>query len=69
MLLNMCCQYYDLIKSLGLCVTKGNIDQVQYCDKIKNIVEFLGTRLSEDELTKIWKMQVCDASVALPDIY
>jgi len=38
---------------------KGNIDQVQYCDKIKNIVDFLGTHLSDDELTKIWKMQVC----------
>ena len=37
----------------------GNIDQVQYCDKIKNIVDFLGVKLSIDELTKIWEMQVC----------
>jgi len=37
---------------------EGNIDQVQYCDKIKNIVDFLGTRLSDEELMKIWKMQV-----------
>ena len=43
-----------------MCVIEGNIDQVQYCDKIKNIVDFLGTRLSDDELMKIWKMQVCD---------
>lgn len=38
----------------------GNIDQGQYCEKIKNIVEFLGMRLSNDELTTIWKMQVCN---------
>lgn len=37
----------------------GNIDQVQYTDKIKGIVEFTGHRLSLEELTKIWKMQVC----------
>ena len=36
----------------------GNIDQAQYCDKIKGIVDFLGTDLSSDELTMIWKMQV-----------
>jgi len=43
-----------------VCGIEGNIDQVQYCDKIKNIVDFLGTRLSDEELMKIWKMQVCD---------
>jgi len=42
---------------------EGNIDQVQYCDKIKNIVDFLGTRLSDEELMKIWKMQVCAGCV------
>ena len=36
----------------------GNIDQIQYCEKIKNIVDFLGTKLSNEELTKIWHMQV-----------
>ncbi|KAH3849056.1 hypothetical protein DPMN_091445, partial [Dreissena polymorpha] len=36
---------------------EGNIDQAQYCDKIKGIVDFLGTDLSSDELTSIWKMQ------------
>jgi len=39
-------------------VYSGNIDQAQYCDKIKGIVDFLGTDLSSDELTMIWKMQV-----------
>lgn len=37
---------------------EGNIDQAQYCDKIKGIVDFLGAKLSLDELTMIWKMQV-----------
>ena len=37
---------------------EGNIDQAQYCDKIKNIMDFLGTRLSITELAMIWKMQV-----------
>lgn len=36
----------------------GNIDQAQYCDKIKGIVDFLGSKLSLDELSMIWKMQV-----------
>ncbi|GFQ83735.1 ubiquitin carboxyl-terminal hydrolase 24 [Trichonephila clavata] len=36
---------------------EGNIDQVQYTDKIKGIVEFTGHRLSLEELTKIWRMQ------------
>ncbi|XP_064477292.1 ubiquitin carboxyl-terminal hydrolase 24-like isoform X2 [Ornithodoros turicata] len=36
---------------------ESNIDQVQYMDKIKGIIEFIGPRLSLDELTKIWDMQ------------
>ncbi|XP_015922706.1 ubiquitin carboxyl-terminal hydrolase 24 [Parasteatoda tepidariorum] len=36
---------------------EGNIDQVQYTEKIKGIVEFTGHRLSLEELTKIWMMQ------------
>lgn len=36
---------------------EGNIDQVQYSDKIKGIIEFIGHRLSIDELSKIWNMQ------------
>ena len=43
----------------------GNIDQAQYCDKIKGIVDFLGTDLSSDELTMIWKMQVSSTSSSL----
>lgn len=37
---------------------EGNIDQTQYCDKIKGIVDYIGAELSLDELTMIWKMQL-----------
>ena len=50
-----------------MCGIEGNIDQVQYCDKIKNIVDFLGNRLSDEELMKIWKMQVCDTRLLAVD--
>jgi hypothetical protein len=42
----------------SFCFVTGNIDQGQYCEKIKNIVDFLGMRLSNEELTTIWKIQV-----------
>lgn len=41
---------------MDLC--SGNIDQGQYCEKIKGIVEFMGMRLLPEELSAIWKMQV-----------
>lgn len=36
----------------------GNIDQVQYCEKVKGIVDFLGSEITTEELAMIWKMQV-----------
>ena len=36
----------------------GNLHQTQYCDKIKSLVEFLGTKLTAEELEGIWEMQV-----------
>jgi ubiquitin carboxyl-terminal hydrolase 9/24 len=36
---------------------EGNIDQLQYTDRIKIIVEFLGVRLSTEDLDKIWSLQ------------
>ncbi|XP_070563005.1 ubiquitin carboxyl-terminal hydrolase 24-like isoform X2 [Ptychodera flava] len=48
---------------------EGNIDQSQYCDKIKGIVEFLGSRLSLDELTKIWKMQNGQQATVVDNIH
>ena len=49
-----------------LLVPLGNLHQSQYCDRIKVLVEFLGTKLSLDELTTIWKMQVlhCTCSIS-----
>ncbi|XP_077980970.1 ubiquitin carboxyl-terminal hydrolase 24-like [Glandiceps talaboti] len=48
---------------------EGNIDQSQYCDKIKGIVEFLGSRLSLEELTKIWKMQNGQQATVVDNIH
>ena len=36
----------------------GNLHHSQYCDKLKKIVEFLGNRLTTDEITNIWNLQV-----------
>ncbi|XP_052775472.1 ubiquitin carboxyl-terminal hydrolase 24-like isoform X3 [Mya arenaria] len=48
---------------------EGNIDQAQYCDKIKGIVDFLGTDLSSDELTMIWKMQISQTNNVIDNIH
>lgn len=44
-------------KVLSLAV-EGNIDQSQYCDKIKTIVEFIGDRIKDEEISALWEMQV-----------
>ena len=41
-----------------LIVSAGNLHQSQYTEKLKSIVEFLGPKLSMEELTTIWEMQV-----------
>ena len=46
-------------------VLEGNIDQVQYTDRIKAIVEFLGPKLSPEELTNIWNLGEVMLSVYL----
>uniref|UniRef100_A0A2C9KAF6 Ubiquitinyl hydrolase 1 n=1 Tax=Biomphalaria glabrata TaxID=6526 RepID=A0A2C9KAF6_BIOGL len=48
---------------------EGNIDQAQYCDKIKGIVDFLGSKLSLDELSMIWKMQNGQTSNVIDNIH
>lgn len=35
---------------------EGNIDQVQYTDRMKELVEFMGPKLQQEELTRIWHM-------------
>jgi ubiquitin carboxyl-terminal hydrolase 9/24 len=47
----------------------GNIDHVQYCDKVKVIVDFLGVELTLDELTKLWDMQRGQRSVIVDNIH
>ena len=36
----------------------GNLHQTQYTDKLKSILETIGTRLSLEELDTIWEYQV-----------
>lgn len=43
---------------IGYFCVPGNIDQAQYCERIKGIIELLGSKLSLDELSKIWRIQV-----------
>ncbi|CAG0887292.1 unnamed protein product [Darwinula stevensoni] len=38
-------------------VLEGNTDQVQYMEKVKNVVEYMGPDLREDELQRMWKLQ------------
>ncbi|KAK4305331.1 hypothetical protein Pmani_022773 [Petrolisthes manimaculis] len=35
---------------------EGNIDQVQYTDRMKELVEFMGPKLEDEELSRIWHM-------------
>ena len=42
--------------------SKGNIDQSQYCEKIKTIVEFIGDRIKSEEIRALWEMQVIEFS-------
>lgn len=37
---------------------EGHIDQSQYCDKIRSVVQFIGDKLNGDELTQLWNLQV-----------
>lgn len=48
---------------------EGNIDQAQYCDRIKGIIELLGSKLSLDELAKIWKIQSGQSSTVIENIH
>ncbi|XP_023809753.1 ubiquitin carboxyl-terminal hydrolase 24 isoform X3 [Oryzias latipes] len=48
---------------------EGNIDQAQYCERIKGIIELLGSKLSLDELSKIWKIQAGQSSTVIENIH
>jgi len=40
-------------------ILSGSIDQAQYCDRVKRIVEHVGPHLSKDDLNKLWDRTVC----------
>ncbi|CAL8347232.1 unnamed protein product [Gadus morhua 'NCC'] len=48
---------------------EGNIDQAQYCERIKGIIELLGSKLSMDELSKIWRIQAGQSSTVIENIH
>ncbi|XP_062568779.1 ubiquitin carboxyl-terminal hydrolase 24-like [Saccostrea cucullata] len=48
---------------------EGNIDQVQYCEKVKGIVDFLGSEITTEELAMIWKMQVGQTNHVIDNIH
>jgi ubiquitin carboxyl-terminal hydrolase 9/24 len=45
-------------RSILSLAVEGNIDQSQYCEKIKTIVEFIGDRINNEEIKNLWNMQV-----------
>ena len=47
----------------------GNLHHSQYCDKLRSIVEFLGVRLSLEELSSIWEMQVDGNPVQVENVH
>ena len=47
----------------------GNLHHSQYCDKLRSIVEFLGVRLSLDELSSIWETQVNENPVQVENVH
>ncbi|CAF0802298.1 unnamed protein product [Brachionus calyciflorus] len=55
-------------KVLSLAI-EGNIDQAQYCDKIKIIVEFIGDRISQDEIKTLWSMQFNKSMSLIDNLY
>uniref|UniRef100_I3J3T6 Ubiquitin specific peptidase 24 n=2 Tax=Oreochromis TaxID=8139 RepID=I3J3T6_ORENI len=41
----------------------------QYCERIKGIIELLGSKLSLDELSKIWRIQAGQSSTVIENIH
>lgn len=45
-------------KELLSIILAGSIDQAQYCEKVKRIVEHVGPHLSKEDLEKLWNRTV-----------
>jgi len=50
-------QWMEDKELLGI-ILSGSIDQAQYCDKVKKIVEHVAPRLSREDLQKLWNRTV-----------
>jgi len=37
----------------------GNIDQNQYVEKVRTLMDFIAPRILKEDIETIWKMQVC----------
>ena len=48
---------------------QGNIDQSQYCEKIKTIVEFISEKISNDEIRALWNMQFNKSMSLVDNLY
>ncbi len=48
---------------------EGNIDQSQYCEKIKTIVEFIGDRINNEEISTLWNMQYNKSMSLVDNLY
>lgn len=47
----------------------GNIDQAQYCDRLKTLLEFLGPRLTCADIAKIWQLQKNKTAVTVDNLH
>lgn len=54
------------ILSLAL---EGNIDQAQYCDRLRTLLTFLGPRLSCQDIGKIWALRRGRTAVTVDNVH
>jgi hypothetical protein len=51
-------QNQKFIFNLFIFISIGNIDQNQYVDKVRTLLDFIAPKISKEEIETIWKMQV-----------
>ena len=59
----------DFAKRFNYIFNQGNIDQSQYCEKIKTIVEFIGDKISNEEIRALWNMQFNKSMSLVDNLY